>query len=132
MRTLILALILAACAAASSAQAGAVPVISDCGKFSAKPKEITLFCADAGAVLRNLSWSSWGGAKASATGIKSANDCSPNCAAGHFHSYPVAVAAGRLTKCGLSWHYNLLTVRFTRTPPKGQDRVNTFTFTCKR
>jgi hypothetical protein len=131
MRALTLALILGGLLAATGAQAGTTPLISNCGKFVAKPKQMTLFCADLGGFLEKLRWRSWGSARASATGIASVNDCSPYCAAGHFHSYPITVTGGRLMKCGATWHYNLLTVTFTGARPKGLLKVNRFPLTCR-
>ncbi|HET7567626.1 MAG TPA: hypothetical protein VFJ91_06520 [Gaiellaceae bacterium] len=81
-------------AAAAVAPPRALP---DCaGKPVAKPREVVLACADANFGIRKLRWSGWGRATARATGTAYANDCTPYCAAGHFHTYrAVLVASGR-------------------------------------
>ena len=59
------------------------------GRPQVRPSSFTLACADANDSLTRLSWANWGSALASATGIQEENDCVPDCAAGHFHRYPV-------------------------------------------
>jgi hypothetical protein len=56
-----------------------------------RPSSFVLTCADAGDVLAGLHWVSWGSTAAFATGTEQINDCTPNCAAGKFISYPVLV-----------------------------------------
>ncbi len=73
--------------------APAATVVFDCPGQHAlvRPKSFILTCADANSQLDNLSWSSWTPGLASATGTLEVNDCTPYCAAGHFHSYPAIV-----------------------------------------
>ncbi len=68
-------------------------VVFDCPGQHAlvRPKTFILTCADANSQLDNLSWTSWTPGLASATGMLEVNDCTPYCAAGHFHSYPAIV-----------------------------------------
>ncbi len=68
-------------------------VVFDCPGRSAlvEPKTYVLTCADANSYLGKLSWTSWTPGLASATGVLEENDCTPYCAAGHFHSYPAVV-----------------------------------------
>lgn len=67
-------------------------VVVNCqGRAQVRPSTFTLACADANDYLAHLSWASWGPGMASATGIQEENDCVPDCAAGHFHRYPVDV-----------------------------------------
>jgi hypothetical protein len=60
-------------------------------KQQTRPSDFILTCADAGDVLAHLHWVSWGPTAAFATGTEQINDCTPNCAAGKFISYPVLV-----------------------------------------
>ena len=60
-------------------------------KSQTRPSSLILTCADAGDVLAHLHWVSWGSTAAFATGTEQINDCTPNCAAGKFISYPVLV-----------------------------------------
>ena len=48
-------------------------------------------CGDANSPLANLVWSTWSPDGAKATGTAMVNDCTPDCADGHFHSYPATV-----------------------------------------
>lgn len=67
-------------------------VVVNCSfKQQARPSSFILTCADAGDVLTNLRWVNWGPGAAFATGIEQINNCTPNCAAGKFISYPVLV-----------------------------------------
>jgi hypothetical protein len=80
-----------------SARATGVPVrlvAFDCpGQQSAlvRPRTFVIACADANSDLGQLSWTSWTPGLASATGVLEENDCTPYCAAGHFHAYPAVV-----------------------------------------
>ncbi|MGD0067424.1 MAG: hypothetical protein ABSB76_28810 [Streptosporangiaceae bacterium] len=80
-----------------SARATQVPVrlvAFDCpGQQSAlvRPRTFVIACADANSDLGRLAWTSWTPGLASATGVLEENDCTPYCAAGHFHAYPAVV-----------------------------------------
>jgi hypothetical protein len=41
-----------------------------------------LYCADAGQILNQITWSSWTSTEAKGSGISIANDCEPSCAEG--------------------------------------------------
>lgn len=77
--------------------------LPDClGKPQVRPGTVVLACADANFGVRKLHWSGWGRPTARATGVAYANDCNPNCAAGHFRDYrAVLVASGRQVCHGL-------------------------------
>jgi hypothetical protein len=67
-------------------------VVINCSfKPQTRPSSFILTCADAGDVLTGLHWVSWGPIAAFAIGTEQINDCTPNCAAGKFISYPVLV-----------------------------------------
>jgi hypothetical protein len=59
--------------------------------LAARPHTIVIACADANTEVTDLRWTSWGEASAVASGRYVWNDCTPNCAAGHFHSRAVDV-----------------------------------------
>src|ERR1039458_7541353 len=63
-------------------------VRGNCKTPSVEPAEIVLACADYNAVLEALHWTSWTAASATAVGTLVYNDCTPNCAEGHFHHVP--------------------------------------------
>ena len=86
----------ASTAPASSTAPSGTPgllVVFDCPGRSAlaEPKTYVLTCADANSYLGKLSWTSWTPGLASAKGVLEENDCTPDCAAGHFHGYPAMV-----------------------------------------
>lgn len=93
--------------------------INDCGPLVSAPHSLVLACADANYELVHLLWHRWGAATASATGSASANDCAPNCAAGHFHSYVVTVRASSLTACGRARYYARLAITYAARRPAG-------------
>ena len=71
------------------------------GKLQYKPKTIIVFCADGGAVVRRISWSSWGDREARGSSSRAAvNDCEPSCAQGKFHRYSVRLVLRRPRNCG--------------------------------
>lgn len=84
-----------------------VQVYGNCTTPSVEPTEIVLTCADYGEVLEDLNWTSWTSTSATAVGTLVYNDCTPNCAQGHYHdvadtevtlTVPVRGASG-----GLVW-----------------------------
>lgn len=67
-------------------------VVPNCqGKAQVRPGSYILACADANDYLAKLSWTSWTPGLASATGVQQENNCTPDCASGHFRGYPVDV-----------------------------------------
>lgn len=93
--------------------------IDDCGPLVSSPAGLTLTCADANYLLTRLHWRHWGRATATASGTARANDCRPDCAAGHFHAYAVTVTADRLSRCNSARYYARLTVSYTAKRPPG-------------
>jgi hypothetical protein len=65
-----------------------IKVYGNCTTPSVEPTEIVLACADGGALVNGLRWTSWTAASATAVGTLVYNDCSPNCAEGHQHDVP--------------------------------------------
>jgi len=68
-------------------------VVFDCPGQPARvrPSTFIVTCADGGIQFDKLSWTSWTPGLASATGTLEENDCTPDCAGGHFHAYPALV-----------------------------------------
>jgi hypothetical protein len=125
-----LATVLATLACAAAATAAAPTYVSDCGTLVQHPRTLILACGDANYGLAKLAWGLWGKATATATGVAQINDCTPNCAAGHFHSYPARVAATKLTTCGDKRVYLRLTNSFTGRRPSGFHKLDVWTYTC--
>jgi hypothetical protein len=108
----------------------AVAWVSDCGPLVSAPKSLVLACADANYGLVKLTWHAWGKRTATAKGTATANDCTPTCAAGHFHSYPATVSADRLEACGRAKVYMRLTVVYRGKRPAGIAARDVHTLTC--
>jgi hypothetical protein len=83
--------------APSAAQAAAspsrpAPVVLDClGAPKTRPATFVLACGDGNNYLTGVRWSAWSTGSATGKATDQANDCTPYCAAGHFHGYPVNV-----------------------------------------
>jgi hypothetical protein len=98
-----LVFLIALFAVSGSASRGSAAIgLPDCtGKLVVRPSSVVLACGDDNFQAKQLRWSGWGQSFAAAQGTASVNDCKPDCAAGHFHSYPVIlIAKGRQTCSG--------------------------------
>ena len=122
--------------AAAGASAASKPGFLGCKAFTAphsklevKPTSIIVACGDGGFYLTGLRWTSWGVA-ADANGVAHQNDCTPNCAAGHFHAYPVRIRLSALKTCHHRRELTKVAWRFTRSRPKGVPAVGSQTFRC--
>ena len=102
----------------------------NCGPLVARPKSVILACGDGNYALAGLSWHGWGHGTATASGKATANDCNPNCAAGHFHSYAVAVTATKLKRCGSAKVYSRLTLMYPAARPAGIAKRSVQTLGC--
>jgi hypothetical protein len=110
---------------------GTTPTIPDCFGQVVAPRELTLACGDGSLWVGGLRWRGWGTGTASAVGMAHANDCKPYCAAGHFHAYPVEVAASRPAAClGGRRQYTRLALRYTVAPRPGVGATETERFPC--
>jgi opacity protein-like surface antigen len=118
-------------ALAMSASAASPVKITNCNKASSRPKALTLTCGDANSGLSGLSWSTFGGTKASARGTFEMNTCTPNCAQGKTVKYPVTVTASdpRTCKAGLRV-YDKVSLRFTGRVPKSANSLKRWTLGC--
>ncbi len=88
--------------AAGTHPASAAPVMAlpDCqGKPQVRPATVLFACADGNFSAEKLAWSGWGKSTTTATGVAQSNDCTPNCAAGHMHSYRIRVIVSGKESC---------------------------------
>ncbi|MGH2934178.1 MAG: hypothetical protein ACRDL2_06640 [Gaiellaceae bacterium] len=104
--------------------------IWNCGPYVSAPATFVITCADANYELTKLRWRGWGSARATAAGTAQANDCTPYCAAGHFHSYRMAAVADRLESCGKARVYARLTITYSASRPKGIAKRDVQTLGC--
>ena len=104
--------------AASLALAGHPQALPDClGKPHVRPTEVVLACADANFGVRKLRWTGWGESFAAATGVAYANDCTPNCAAGHMHRYQAVIVVSGTQRCTGRTAYSRIAVGFIGPSP---------------
>ncbi len=102
-------------------------VVFDCPGQHAmvRPKDFVLACADGNSALKKLAWSAWAPGLASAKATLVQNDCTPYCAAGHFHSYPALVVLWGSKAIGHGEHaYTRLTMILTGARPGYYDAVH--------
>jgi hypothetical protein len=115
-------------AAAPAAQRStALTVVFDCpGQYAmVRPKSFVLACADGNSAFEKLAWSTWAPGLASAKGTLVQNDCTPYCAAGHFHRYPALVVLWGSKAVGSGEHaYTKLTLILTGARPGYYDSVH--------
>jgi len=95
------AALLFAWAVPSRADNGMPTVLPNCINKApeARPAEVVFACGDGNLYASKLKWTNWGSSQASATGVLEQNDCTPYCAAGHFHSYKVNLTASGKQRC---------------------------------
>jgi hypothetical protein len=121
LRTLTIAALALALAAAIAGATSSGPLAISCTTEQYKPKEITLACADDGTYLARLHWSKWSSSRAFGKGRYSYNDCTPSCASGHIHSVAVKVTLTHPKRCPKRKHkaFTHLSLAFHGTPPQG-------------
>ena len=114
-------LLVGAIAISALASSDARRVVGNCTKSQIRPGTIVLACADDNTSLTKLHWSSFGHASAYASGDYYQNDCTPNCAAGRFHSYPVKLVLTSAKVCRDKFDdYRRGTIIFTGARPPGR------------
>ena len=95
------------------------PTVSlDClGKPTVKPAQVVLACADANLGMKNIVWLGWGDPVAAGVGTAYANDCTPTCASGRFHSYRGVLLLSGAQACHGKIAYRTATVAIVGEPP---------------
>jgi hypothetical protein len=119
------------------AAAGGKTYVGPCNpqqKAAFKPHRIVVTCADAGFVLRHLSWSSWRKTVAHGKGTAYVNNCKPNCANGHFDRFPVNVKLSKVVTCSGAHpkQFKRVTYTYTGNKPAGVNRTAHFARVCGR
>jgi hypothetical protein len=104
--------------------------IDNCGKHVMHPKKLTTACADGNYYLAKLKWKNWGKTSSTSDGWAHANLCQPNCAAGKFHKYPVAVKAWKKAACHGRHDYTRLTIGYTKNKPRGYSNPEVIKLNC--
>ncbi|HVN60013.1 MAG TPA: hypothetical protein VMT59_02045 [Gaiellaceae bacterium] len=141
-RVLLLILLIGAVAAAAVSGPGSaagVPGFTGCRSFVSRsavavvrPRSIVIACADANFYATGLKWTRWDAHVAEGAGIGHQNDCTPYCAAGHFHTYRLAIRLDRVATCGSGKEpqFTRLSWTFVGPKPTGVSRGGSETFRC--
>lgn len=118
--------------AASLVLAGHPQALPDClGKPQVRPAQVVLACADANFGVRRLRWTGWGESFAAATGVAYANDCTPNCAAGHMHTYQAVLVVSGTQRCGGKTAYNRIEVGFVGPSPYPKSKASDLVYPAR-
>lgn len=70
----------------------------NCIESVSQPNELVLYCADAGQILTEIAWDSWGQATARGAGKSVTNSCEPSCAEGNFVTVDVDITLSDLVE----------------------------------
>ena len=85
-------------AVALAGAGGTRVLVPGCAKAQYKPRKLILGC-DGSNYLKALTWTSWTAKRATGSGINEVDDCTPDCASGHFHAYQASVTLSRPRRC---------------------------------
>ena len=114
-----------------SVAAGTMALPNCLGQPQIAPSEVIIACADANFEIEKIQWTGWGSTFAAGLGTASINDCTPYCAAGHFHSYRIVLIASGKQQCGNGQSaYEKITYAFIGKSPYPETDPST-TFKCK-
>ncbi len=116
---LALAIVAAGILAGPAAAAHPTVLASCLGAPQVRPDTIVLACGDGNESVSGIKWTGWGSTFAAGHGTISIDDCTPNCAAGHDHSYPVVVLLTGRETCTPSGKtvYAKVTIAFLDSKP---------------
>lgn len=119
----------------SSSAAETKPTIGlpDCvGTPHVAPSTLLLTCADAGITVSKLRWTGWGGSFTAGLGTAAVNDCTPDCASGHDHSFDVVLIADGRARCpnGEPAYARVTFGWFGRAPIKTDETTTVFPTPC--
>ncbi len=77
-----------------------IAYVYNCGIIDFKPQSLTPYCADVGAGIANIEWTTWDKDGASGTADYAVNDCDPNCAEGSIDMMEVTFTLSKPVKDG--------------------------------
>jgi hypothetical protein len=97
-RIMAIALMLAAAGSGCSIDHG--PYARNCGSEVRQPTRLSLACADENAYDDKIVWAHHRDDQADGYAVFVYNDCSPDCAGGHFKSYRVHITLSGPVPCG--------------------------------
>lgn len=108
------------------------PVLVGCERVPhVRPSSVVIACADGNFFFKGIRWRTWGPGGASGSGTAVLNDCTPYCAAGHFHSYPATIALSHVVTCKKGRReFSTISWRFSAKKPPSMPRSDTETLPC--
>jgi hypothetical protein len=125
----------------TAAGAQRLPRFAGCKTFfsrsvsgAVRPGSIMLACGDGNFYLTRIAWTRWGMRQALGIGVGHQNDCVPDCASGHFHTYRVAVKLDRaMMNCATQKlaQFTRASWRFTGSKPRAVPRSGSESFRCR-
>ena len=109
------------------------PVLAGCDRAAhVRPTAVVIACADGNFSFKGVRWRSWGATDAAGSGTAVLNDCTPYCAAGHFHAYPATIRLSRPVGCRTGRReFSTISWRFTAKKPPSMPRADTETLPCQ-
>jgi hypothetical protein len=122
-----------AIASTATLLAGPTPVLTGCEhRPQVRPAGIVLACGDGNFYVTRLTWTRWSPREAVARGVGYENDCRPNCAAGHFHTYLVELRLSRVVGCvAHRLEFSTIAWRFVAAKPAHVPRAGSETLPCR-
>jgi hypothetical protein len=111
-----------------------IAVLPNClDKPEVRPTSVIFACGDGGVYADGVRWSGWGAQFATATATMHANDCTPNCAQGHFHRYAAFLAVAGSQRCpnGQLAYQRVSYVPRTRGIPTAHSTLDWFSRACR-
>ena len=117
--------------AAGSAHSSVTAFMPCDGAAQVRPTTVVFACGDGGVYATNVRWMNWGQPFATATATMHENDCTPNCAQGHFHVYAAYLALSGSQRCGARLTYaRAAYVARTRGLPNPRTHLDWQEFPC--
>jgi hypothetical protein len=116
----------------ATATAAPLPVFGGCtSRVGVRPASIVMACADGNFYVTRIRWTRWTARTAAGTGTGHLNDCRPNCAAGHFHTYRVAITLSHPLVCAGLNEFSRVGWRYVAAAASGASRAGSESFSCR-
>jgi hypothetical protein len=96
-----------------------------CDSETYRASTIIFFCADAGVIVTNIRYRSYGGSVATGTALQHANDCNPFCARGTISTARVTIRLSNVVRCEGTLFYSRAVTRYIGPPPVGEPSAMT-------
>jgi hypothetical protein len=96
-----------------------------------EPASFVVACGDGNLAVVKARWATWTTRSASGHGTVKANNCKPDCASGHFLSYPAMLGLSKPKTCkGSVRIWSRLALRFPGKRPVGYKAFQTSSLLC--